>query len=318
MCYKEVGGSMQKIFKTLDEQLEILKARGLVINDYDKAKAILFRENYFFLNGYRHLLVDQSQSNHFVEGATFEELYSIFVFDRRIRNIIFKNILIIENNIKSIISYQLSKKYGYKEKDYLNPKHFRQDSFRYSQVNDIINKMKRQIRLNGKQHSATMHYISNYGYIPMWVSVKVLSFGIISELYAILKDEDQNEISNVYGLSPTDLSIYLALLANYRNLCAHEDILYDHTTQRSIPNNRFHKFLNIECHDGEYIYGKNDLFAIIIILRQMLSETEFSDLINEISYEVDILDNKISSVDTSSILHKIHFPDNWRNIADIK
>ena len=47
-----------KIFKTLDEQLAILEERGLVIHDYDKAKAILFRENYFFLNGYRHLFMN--------------------------------------------------------------------------------------------------------------------------------------------------------------------------------------------------------------------------------------------------------------------
>jgi len=107
---------MQKTFKTLDEQIEILKSRGLTIEDYDKAKAVLFRENYFFVNGYRHLLTKPNQPNQFVEGATFEELYSIFVFDRRIRNIMFKNILIIENNIKSIISYQMSKKYGYREK----------------------------------------------------------------------------------------------------------------------------------------------------------------------------------------------------------
>ena len=309
---------MQKTFKNLDEQLEILSAKGLKIEDYDKAKAILFRENYFFINGYRHLLVRPDKTNQFVEGATFDELYSIFVFDRRIRNIMFKNILIIENNIKSIISYQLSKKYGYKEKDYLNPKHFKQENFKLSHVNDIINKMKRQIRLNGKQHSATMHYISNYGYIPMWVSVKVLSFGIIAELYSILKDDDQNEIAAVYGLTPYDLNIYLALLSNYRNLCAHEDILYDHRTQRSIPDNKYHRFLNIEKVNDEYIYGKNDLLAVIIILRQMLSDDEFNLFISEIGYEVDILDGKINSVDTNSILHKVHFPDNWREITNIK
>ena len=308
---------MQKIFKTLDEQIEILKSRGLQINDYDKTKIILMRENYFFVNGYRHLLTKPNQPNQFVEGATFEELYSIFIFDRRIRNIMFKNILIVENNVKSIISYQMSKKYGYKEKDYLNPKHFRQESFKLSQVNDIINKMKRQIRLNGKQHRATKHYISNYGYIPMWVSVKVLSFGIISELYSILKEVDQEEIAQFYKLNAHDLNIYLALLANYRNLCAHEDILYDHITQRSIPDNKYHSFLDIPMVDDEYIYGKNDLFAIIIILRQMLSDSEFSELINEVSYEMDILDSKIDSVDTKTILNRIGFPDNWREITNI-
>ena len=308
---------MQKTFKTLDEQVRILESRGLIINDYNRTKEILFKENYFFINGYRHLLIDPENKGRFVQGATFEELYSIFVIDRRMRNIMFKNILIIENNIKSIISYQLSKKYGYKEKDYLNPKHFRQESFKLSQVNDIINKMKRQIRLNGKQHRATKHYISNYGYIPMWVSVKVLSFGIISELYTILKDEDQEEIASFYNIDRRDLSIYLSILSNYRNLCAHEDILYDHQTQRSIPDNRYHQILNIPKTDDEYIYGKNDFFAVLIILKQMLSEDEFHDAIREISYEIDILDGKIDSVDTSVILNKIGFPNNWRDISDI-
>ena len=41
----------KKTFKTLDEQIDILKNRGLIIDDIDKARSILFRENYFFLNG---------------------------------------------------------------------------------------------------------------------------------------------------------------------------------------------------------------------------------------------------------------------------
>ena len=97
--------------------------------------------------------------------------------------------MIVENNIKSLISYELSKKYGFKEKEYLNPKNFTQDSLKVRQVKDVLNKMKRQIRINGRKHSATLHYLSNYGYIPMWILVKVLSFGIIAELYAILKAE---------------------------------------------------------------------------------------------------------------------------------
>ena len=306
---------MKKTFKTLKEQIEILESRGLTINDYEKAEDVLFKENYFFINGYRHLLMKNGSNNQFVEGATFDELYSIFLFDRSLRNIMFKNILIIENNIKSIISYTLSKKYGYKEHDYLNPKHFKQEHFRLSQVNDILNKMKRQIRLNSKQHRATKHYIANYGYIPMWVSVKVLSFGIIAELYSILKLEDQQEIADYYKLSVVDLDVYLSLLSNYRNLCAHEDILYDNHTQRSIPNNKYHILLNIPKNEDEYIYGKNDFFAVVMIMRYLLSEREFKSLINEISYEIDILDGKIDSVDTKHILNKIGFPDNWRDLS---
>ena len=146
-----------KIFKNLDEQIQILLAKGLTINDVSKAKEILMRENYFFISGYRHLFMSSNKENYFIDGTTFDELYGMFLFDRKIRNIMFKFILVVENNLKSIISYELSRKYGYKEKDYLNPKNYIQDAIKDRQVKDVLNKMKRQIRINGRKHTATMH-----------------------------------------------------------------------------------------------------------------------------------------------------------------
>lgn len=307
-----------KTFKTLDEQIEILKTKGLVIKDEIKAKEILFRENYFFISGYRHLFMKGYKDKEFIKGTTFDELYATFVFDRNLRNIMFKHLLIIENNMKSIMSYTLSKKYGFKEKDYLNPKNFTQDKLKTRQVYDVINKMKRQIRVNGRQHAATSHYLSNYGYIPMWILVKVLSFGIISELYNILKIEDQVAIAEIYNIDPETLSIYLSLLANFRNLCAHEDILYDHRTQRVIPDTKYHYYLNIDMTDDEYNYGKNDLFAILIIMRQMLTEEQFKEIMFEIGYEIDVLDGHIDTVELDLILNKIGFPNNWRELENMK
>lgn len=308
----------EKTFKTLEEQIEILRSKGLIINFEEKTQNILLRENYFFISGYRHLFLDNTKNNKkFLPGTTFEELYSVFLFDRHLRNIFFKYLLIIENNVKSVISYQLSKKYGFRERDYLNPKNFTQDSLKTRQVNDVLNKMKRQINVNSKKHSATLHYRSNYGYIPMWIMVKVLSFGIISELYCILKPEEQLRIADFYGLNIDTLEVYLSLLANFRNLCAHEDILYVHRTQRFIPNDKIHSILKIEKDEVGYIHGKNDLFALVIIMKYMLTEEEFKDLINEISYEIDILDGKIDVVPLNDILKKIGFPSNWRDISYI-
>ncbi|HPF83670.1 MAG TPA: Abi family protein [Bacilli bacterium] len=306
-----------KIFKTLDEQIEILESKGLIINDLEKCKMILFRENYFFISGYRHLFMTSIKDNHFVEGATFDELYAMFSFDRTIRNIFFKWILVVENNFKSITSYVLSKKYGFKDKDYLNPKNFTQDSMKTRQVRDILNKMRRQIRVNGKEHSATLHYMDNYGYIPLWILVKVLSFGIMSEFYSILKNEDQSTIANVYDIDIDSLSQYLSIVANYRNICAHEEVLYNHRTQKVIRNNKYHYELDIKNVDGEYVYGKNDLFSLVIILKTLLVKEDFTDLINEISYEVDRLSGQIHSVDIKKILNNCGFPDNWEDIAKI-
>ena len=307
----------QKTFKTLDEQIEILKSKGLVITDIEKTKSILLRENYFFISGYRHLFMNSRKDHVFIPGTTFEELYAMFIFDRRVRNIFFKNLLIIENNIKSLISYQLSKKYGYKEKEYLDSKNFSKDPIKIRQVHDVLNKVKRQIRNNVKQHSATMHYVTNYGYIPLWILVKVLSFGIVSELYNILDESDKIEIASIYGVDIESLEIYLSILSNYRNLCAHEDILYDHRTQKVIPNTRFHSKLNIEMTDGEYNYGKNDLFAVVIILKQLLTENEFRDFISEVGYEIDILEGKTNILPINNFLNNIGFPDNWRDIVNI-
>jgi abortive infection bacteriophage resistance protein len=309
---------IEKQFKNLDEQIEILKYKGLIIENETYAKNILLRENYFFINGYRHLFMVSDKDKRYIEGTTFEELYSLFLFDRQLRNILFKNLLIIENNLKSITSYQLSKKYGYKENEYLKPQNFDNSDDKYRQVNDLIKKMKRQIRINGGQHSATQHYISNYGYIPLWVLVKVLSFGIVSEFYQILKEDDREAIADIYNLSVDDLTNYLPMLANYRNVCAHEDILYENKTQRTVPNTVYHALLGIKKVDGEYVKGKNDLFGLFIILRQMLSSDDVKNLISEMGDLLDNLEFNLNSITIDKVLDRMGFPYNWREIANIE
>ena len=306
-----------KVFKTIQEQISILESKGLIIDDYLFTEDILIRENYFFISGYRHLFLKSPKDRNFIKGTTFRELYALFNFDRQVRNIVFKNLLIIENNLKSIISYQLSKKYGFREKDYLKPENFTKVPDKQRQLSDTLKKMKRQIRVNGAQHSATSHYLKNYGYIPLWVVVKVLSFGIVGELYTVMKREDQEEIANIYDLSINNLLTYLPILSNYRNLCAHQDILYDHRTQKIIGDTRYHDGLDIPTTDGEYVYGKDDVFALIIILKQLLRPEEFRLLINELSYEIDILCGKLKVINIGKVLDTMGFPRNFREILDL-
>ena len=309
---------IEKQFKNLDEQVDILKHKGLIIDDERYAKEILLRENYFFLNGYRHLFLNSNQDRNFKKGTTFEEVYSLFLFDRSFRNVIFKYLLVIENNLKSIISYQLSKKYGYRERDYLKEKNFTKAPEKQAQLKDLIKKMQRQIRVNGSQHSATLHYVSNYGYIPLWILVKVLSFGIVSEMYQILKIEDQKDIASVYGIESEVFTIYLPILANYRNLCAHEDILYENKTQKTIDNTVYHQLLKIPKVDDEYKYGKNDLFALIIIMKQMLQKEEFKNMTIELDNIIQTLNYNLHTIKIKEVLERMGFPINWKDLANIE
>ena len=308
---------VEKDFKTIDQQIDIFKKKGLIIDDEAMAKDVLLKENYFFLNGYRHIFMNSPTDRTFISGATFSELYAVFKFDRYSRNIFFKNLLIIENRLKSVISYQLSKKYGYKEKDYLNPRNFTHDPEKKRRVKDVIEKMKRQIRINTGRHNATMHYLKNYGYIPLWILVKVLSFGMVCELYSIMTEEDQLEVSSVFGLTVENLESFLPILSNYRNLCAHEDIVFDHKTERTIPDTEYHKKLNIFKMDDEYIYGKDDVFAVIIIFKMMLEDSEFRLMLKEFEYELEKLDGRVDSIPVEKILDTMGVPKNYMDIIDM-
>ncbi len=306
---------MEKIFKTLDEQVSILQSKGLIIPDEAYAKEILLRENYFFLSGYRHIFLESSTTKTFISGTTFNEIYSLFFFDRHVRNILFKNLLIVENNIKSIMAYHLSMRYGIREEQYLNPKNFVRDVERKRQVNDLLKKLNRQIRINGGQHQATQHYIEHYGYIPLWIVVKILSFGIVGEFYSILKVEDQKAISEFFSVKSDNLLIWLPILANYRNLCAHEDILFEHKAQRPILDNYLHKLLEIPKMDGDYIYGKDDLYALIIILKQLLRADDFYLMMDNIDYEINLLAGKLKSISIDKVLDRMGFPINYKEIV---
>ena len=107
------------------------------------------------------------------------------------------------------------------------------------------------------------------------------------------------------------------MLSNFRNVCAHEDILYDHRTQRVIPDIRFHELLNIPKDEDGYIYGKNDLFSLVIMLKVMLSKDDFNEMFSEIKREVKALDDIVNTVPLDTILNRIGFPSNWQTINEL-
>ena len=78
-----------------------------------------------------------------------------------------------------------------------------------------------------------------------------------------------------------------------------------------IENNKYHEKLNIPKINEEYIYGKDDLFALIIILKYLLRPDEFKMLINEISYEIDSLEGKLNVISIDKVLDRIGFPKNY-------
>ena len=145
-----------------------------------------------------------------------------------------------------------------------------------------------------------------------------MSYGIVSELFQVLKKEDQKDIANVYEIAPETMVVYLPILANYRNLCAHEDILYENKTQKQIDDTVYHQLLRIKKVDEEFVQGKNDLFALIIIMKQLLLPEDFKNMTVELDNVIETLNYNLHTIDISQVLNRMGFPVNWKDLANME
>ena len=77
---------MEKEFKTIEEQIEILKNRNLIVDEIQAKK--VFKENnyYYVINGYKDLFIDKSKSEEtYIQNVNLNEIYSLYKFDIDLR-----------------------------------------------------------------------------------------------------------------------------------------------------------------------------------------------------------------------------------------
>ena len=138
-------------------------------------------------------------------------------------------------------------------------------------------------------------------------------------IICLIKPEDKIAIADIFNTSTYYLDDFLPILSNYRNLCAHEDILYENRTQKKIKGTKFHELLGIEKdEEGEYKNGTNDLFALLIIMKRMLSYDEFKDMCLELDKRIDNLEYNLHSIKIDKILERMGFPKNYMELANIE
>ena len=74
---------------TYTEQVILLQERGLIVNDISRAKRYLSEISYYRLSGY--FLPYCESKDKFVEGATFDDILNLYLFDRDLRIIVFES-----------------------------------------------------------------------------------------------------------------------------------------------------------------------------------------------------------------------------------
>lgn len=324
---------MDKVFTSIEDQIKILKSRGLVIDDEPAVKSILSKENYYnLINGYKSLFLDSSaETETFLEGTTFSEIYELYLFDRELRSIFMRCILEIENNVKSVLAYKFSEQYSHtnylvisNSNTYIGKHENKTLSQKTGEIVDLITGIQREISHQlGKNSLMISHYVLDHGYVPFWVLVNTLSLGTISTFYSHLKDKDENNIGREFGLKPDVMKNILYILTIFRNGCAHDERFYNlkslkrNEKPNSIADTDIHSFLRIPKNSSNnYLYGKNDLFAIVIIFRLLLSGTSFTRFFGRLVECIGDLDGKLKVITIDDELNEMGFPPNWTDIIN--
>ena len=294
----------QKPFKTIDEQIEILRSRGLVISEVDETRKKLLNNNYYtVVNGYKYPFLQNKDRNNeqFFSGTSFEELFALYKFDCDLRALLLKNILIIEHQLKSVISHKFAEKHCNESfPSYLSEKNFDIDKNgklppkKQSFFDDFKEHVYKELEHQESNHNQMLeHYKKEYNNIPPWILVSFLSFGMTRIFYYCLGNKDQNDIARVFGLYPKDMNAYLSVLNIYRNACAHDERIYN-----------LHLINRITRQEKEY----SKIYVLILILKDMLDSSSFMAFYSELDTIIGHLERKLKTIDISVILDAMGMP----------
>ena len=159
------------------------------------------------------------------------------------------------------------------------------------------------------------HHQLQHRNVPLWVLINATTFGTTSKLYFYLPQSLQSKICKHYPLNTRQMAQMLSVMTKFRNVCAHGERLYSFTTRDDIPDLPLHQKLNIQKKGQQYLYGKRDLFALMIALRYLLPSSEFGTLKKAVSQEIQTFSSRCQSLASDQLLQAMGFPENWKHIS---
>lgn len=316
---------MEKEFKSLDQQLAILKHRGINVLNDDKVKNYLLTNNYYnIINGYSKPFLLQKEM--YLSGTQFNEIKYLYFFDEEMKRLIFHGILLAEQHIKSVFAYRFAEAYPDQNYPYLDV-----DSFDHSKsisIAYIVSKLDRIIKKNKRyRNNAINYYVNKYHNVPIWVLVDFIDFGELQTLITVLKKPIQNKIAKdltkfIKDNIPNFQTVFppetmLSLIANIhevRNICAHNKrLIYFKCREDSLYFPTLDEKYSITPNDQ-----RRDVYTTFISLQCFLSKTEFAELNNSIRKRIrHILTKQIHTVDVNSIINLYGFPNDWYKLPPI-
>lgn len=206
---------------TVGQQIHLLQARGLYIEDVVYAKKCLESVGYYRLSGYCKPF---QKANHiFLENASFNQIWKLYCFDKELRFMTSDAIEVIEIAFRANISNYMSINFGpfwYTDKQLFKTNNFH-DSFIQQTIRKIC-KDKKEVFIN--------HFYTNYSdqYPPSWMIMECLSFGSVVLIFKDLKSmQHKKNIAHLLGYHSTLIESWMEPLCYTRNICAHHSRLWN-------------------------------------------------------------------------------------------
>ena len=253
--------SYQKPPLTFDQQLDLLKEKGLLIHDKQNALNVLSCISYERFKAYLVPFKSEENNKQLKPDTTFDNVYELYEFDRELRLLVMDAIEWIEVAIRTRLTYHIAHKYSlFAHEDY---------KFFQKEIKDEHHQWLLKIHEDTKRSSNSNESIRNYknkykGFptIPIWMLTEIISFGQLSSFYKYLKKEDKRKISEHFKLNYKTLEKWLRVLTYIRNICAHHSRLWN-------------KKLTIKPSEYKKTDIPNDrIFYILLILYYLLRKIE--------------------------------------------
>jgi abortive infection bacteriophage resistance protein len=262
----------QKPATTVDEQITLLKGRGMICNDEALVRRWLITVGYYRLSAYwlpYELAppVAQTRSKTFAPGTEFEAIIDIYTFDRQLRLLVMEAIERVEIALRASWTHRLSLASG---------PHAHMDATLFvsgwSHAKRIAALADRALQSN---EVFIAHYKDRYKvpYMPpLWAVTELMTFGELSQWVTATSDlKIGSAIAKEMGLPTREtLEGVIQALSYVRNICAHHGRLWNRRLVKRIPNiKRFGRDMSINI-DGDQAQPDNQMYNILVVLMRLM------------------------------------------------
>ena len=240
---------MNKPFLTIDEQIRLLNSRG-VITDATTGLILLSEGYYSVVNGYKTPFLDAEASaaandDRYLSGTHFNDIYTLFLFDRELREITFHYLTKVETLLKTTCAYRFSEAHQSRNA-YLDVRNYAtEDEYIVDEGNyqDDLQRLLSMLRAKAmdrhNKHEYVVHYRDQIGHVPLWVLSNDLSFGNVEHFFDLMKPDEQKSVCRdivtltkhlgdrrIGYFHPRRARLCIETMVKFRNLCAHDERLY--------------------------------------------------------------------------------------------